>query len=103
MPVYLRITVDGQRTEFAVSRKCNPKHWDAVSGRATGTKADAKILNAYLDNLPFKIRELQRRMAESDETITAETLKNRFIGKAEKARTLLSIFEDHNVKMKSLV
>jgi len=103
MPIYLRITVDGQRTEFAVSRKCSPKNWDAVSGRATGAKTDVKTLNAYLDNIQFKIQELQRRMAESEETITAETLKNRFIGKAEKARTLLVVFEDHNAKMKSLV
>jgi site-specific recombinase XerD len=103
MPIYLRITVDGQRTEFVVSQKCNPKNWDEVSGRATGTKTEAKTLNAYLDNIQFKIQELQRRMAESEETITAETLKSRFIGKAEKARTLLVVFEDHNAKMKSLV
>jgi len=32
MPIYLRITVDGQRTELAVSRKCDPVRWDAVSG-----------------------------------------------------------------------
>jgi hypothetical protein len=42
-------------------------------------------------------------LSEADETITAETLKNRFIGKVEKARTLLSVFEDHNQKMESLV
>lgn len=103
MPIYLRLTVDGKRTEFSVSRKCNPKKWDAATGRATGSKADARTLNAYLDGIQFKIQELQRRMAEVDETITAETLKCRFIGKEERARTLLSVFEDHNKKMRSLV
>jgi len=103
MPVYLRITVDGQRTELAVSRKCDPEKWDAVTGRAIGSKADSRTLNAYLDDIQFKIYELQRRMSEADEAITAETLKNRFIGKAEKARTLLAVFEDHNAKMASLV
>lgn len=103
MPIYLRLTVDGKRTEFAVSRKCDPERWDAATGRATGSKADARTLNAYLDGIQFKIHELQRRMSEADETITAETLKSRFIGKEEKARTLLSVFEDHNKKMRSLV
>jgi site-specific recombinase XerD len=103
MPVYLRITVDGQRTELAVSRKCEPQRWDAISGRATGSKADSKTLNAYLDNIQFKVLELHRKMSEGDESITAETIKNRFVGKDEKARTLLAVFEDHNQKMKSLV
>jgi site-specific recombinase XerD len=103
MPIYLRITVDGQRTELAISRKCDPERWDAVTGRAIGSKAESRTLNAYLDDIQFKIHELQRRMSDTDELITAETIKNRFVGKAEKARTLLAIFEDHNTKMKSLV
>ena len=103
MPVYLRITVDGRRTELAVSRKCEPEKWDTVSGRATGSKADSRTLNAYLDNIQFKIFELHRKMSEADESITAETIKNRFVGKEEKARTLLAVFEDHNQKMESLV
>ncbi|TFF33487.1 site-specific integrase [Mucilaginibacter psychrotolerans] len=103
MPIYLRITVDGQRTEMAISRKCDPERWDAVTGRAIGSKTESRTLNAYLDDIQFKIHELQRRMSDADELITAETIKNRFVGKAEKARTLVAIFEDHNTKMKSLV
>jgi site-specific recombinase XerD len=103
MPIYLRITVDGQRTELAASRKCDPEKWDTLTGRATGSKAEARTLNGYLDDIQFKIYELQRRMSEADELITAETVKNRFVGKAEKARTLVGVFEDHNAKMNSLV
>ncbi len=103
MPIYLRITVDGQRTELAVGRKFDPDRWDAATGRAIGTKADIRTLNAYLDDMQFKIYELQRRMSEGNELFTAETIKNRFSGKAEKARTLVSVFEDHNDKMKVLV
>lgn len=103
MPIYLRLTVDGKRTEFAVSWKCYPEKWDTATGRAMGSKADARTLNAYLDGIQFKIHELFRRMSEADETVTAETLKSHFIGKEEKARTLLSEFEDHNKKMCNLV
>ncbi len=57
--------MDGQRTEFAVSRKCNPERWDAATGRATGPKADARILNAYLNGIQFKIFEIGRRTSEA--------------------------------------
>lgn len=86
-----------------MSRKFDPDRWDAGPGRAIGTKADSRTLNAYLDDMQFKPYELQRRMSEQNELITAETLKNRYSGKAEKARTLVSVFEDHNSKMKPLV
>lgn len=99
----MRITVDGQRTELAVSRKCDPVRWDAATGRATGSKSDSRTLNAYLDDIQFKIFELHRRMSEADDILTAETMKNRFIGKVEKSCTLITVFEDHNAKMKSLV
>lgn len=103
MPIYLRITVDGQRAEVAVSRKFDPSRWDTHLGRAIGTKADAKALNSYLEGVQGKLHELHRQMTEADVNTTAETLKNRFIGKVEKARTLITVFEDHNQKMKSLV
>ncbi|HTN20211.1 MAG TPA: site-specific integrase [Pelobium sp.] len=103
MPIYLRVTVDGRRTELAVGRKCDPTKWDSVKGRAIGSKAILKTLNAFLDDVQFKFLELHRRMSEADECITVETLKNRFIGKSEKVRTLLFVFEEHNQKMKSLV
>ncbi len=103
MPIYLRITVDGQRAEVAVSRKFDPSRWDTHLGRAIGTKADAKALNSYLEGVQGKLHELHRQMTEADANTTAETLKNRFIGKVEKARTLVVVFEDHNQKMRSLV
>jgi site-specific recombinase XerD len=103
MPIYLRITVDGQRAEVAVSRKFDPSRWDTHLGRAVGTKADAKALNSYLEGIQGKLHELHRQMTEADANTTAETLKNRFIGKVEKTRTLVAVFEDHNQKMRSLV
>jgi hypothetical protein len=92
MPIYLRITVDGQRTELAVSRKCDPERWDALAGRAIGSNANAKALNAYLDDVQFKIYELQRRMSDSDELITAETVKNRFVGKVGVSEICYTLF-----------
>jgi hypothetical protein len=103
MPIYLRVTVYGRRTELAVGRKCTPDRWVPLTGRVTGSKAISKTLNAFLDDVQFKFFELHRTMSATNENITAETIKSCFIGKSEKVRTLLSVFEDHNQKMKSLV
>lgn len=99
VPIYLRITVEGQRAEIAMSRQCEPNKWNTQSGRAKGTKEDIKQLNCFLDDTQNKILELHRQMNESDDLITAETLKNRFTGKMGKTKTLISVFTEHNEKM----
>jgi site-specific recombinase XerD len=101
--IYLRFTVDGMRSEISTGKTCEPSKWNAQAGRMNGTKEDVRTLNAFLDRMQAKAQELHNLMYQNNEIITAETVKNRFLGKAERARTLVAVFEDHNEKMKSLV
>jgi len=48
-PIYIRITVNGNRSEVTTGRSCAPSRWNARSGRATSTKEEFKPLNTYLD------------------------------------------------------
>jgi site-specific recombinase XerD len=103
MPIYIRFTVDGKRAEAATGREIEPKLWNAKSGRANGNKEDIRSLNFHLDTLQAKVLDIHRLMTVHENEITAEAVKNRFIGKAEKIRTLIFVFEEHNQRMKSLV
>ena len=44
--IYMRITVDGKRSEFSVGRECEPARWNNSSGRGIGTKEDIRSLNS---------------------------------------------------------
>ena len=102
-PVYLRITVDGERAEVTTNRECEPEKWNSHSGRAIGTKENIKSLNAFLDNLQSDVYEAHRYLYENGKLITAESLKNRMLGKSEKSYMLIELFKDHNNKVASLV
>ncbi|RQO78685.1 recombinase [Pedobacter sp. KBW01] len=101
--IYLRFTIDGRRAETSTGKTCDPNRWNTQAGRAAGSKEETRVLNAYLDKLQSRAQELHQLMTSGEETVTAETIKNRFIGKAFQSRTLVAIFEDHNAKMKSLI
>jgi site-specific recombinase XerD len=101
--IYLRITVDGKRAEMATGRECDPAKWNNKAGRAMGTKDDIRTLNAFLDNLQSKVYEAHRDLCEGEEPITAEALKNKFLGRDEQAHMLLEVFREHNRKMAALV
>ncbi len=94
MPVYLRITVNGQRSETTAGRECEPAQWNSPAGRLRGTKEEVKSFNAYLDDLQTKVYQAHRLLNEADELITAETIRNKFMGRAEKPRSLISIFKE---------
>jgi site-specific recombinase XerD len=103
MPVYLRITVDGKRSETASGRDCEPSQWNQAAGRMKGTKEDVRTFNAYLDDLQKKVYEAHRQLTETDQPIAAESIRDKFMGKSVKAHLLIVIFKDHNKKMKALV
>src|SRR6202022_497044 len=100
MLVYIRITIDSQRTELSVNREFDPDRWNKKAGRAAGNKEDAKTLNAYLETLQVKVHEAHRELLAANEIVTAEKIKNRPAGKRdERPRMLLEIFLEHNKQM----
>ncbi|MGY0039411.1 site-specific integrase [Pedobacter sp. NJ-S-72] len=42
-------------------------------------------------------------MTEEDTIVTAETIRNKFMGRTEKPRSLIDIFKEHNKKMEALL
>ncbi|RKR81818.1 site-specific recombinase XerD [Mucilaginibacter gracilis] len=103
VPIYLRITVEGKRSEVTTGRSCEPETWNVYAGRVMGNKEDARVLNAYLDSLQSKIKDAHYLLSETNEPICAESLRNKFLGKAEKPKFLLHVFEEHNRKVEALL
>jgi len=103
IPVWVRITVNGKRSETPSGRECEPGQWNSAAGRRKGTKEDVKAFNAYLDDLQNKVYEAHRQLTEEDVSITAETIRNKFMGRNEKSRSLIAIFNEHNRKMEALL
>jgi hypothetical protein len=66
--------------EISTGRQCDPDRWNANTGRCNGTREDAKSLNAFLDILQTKVYEVERKLLEKNEIITAERLKNTLKG-----------------------
>jgi site-specific recombinase XerD len=103
VPVYMRVTVNSKRVEVTTGRECEPQRWNVGTGRMFGTKEDARGLNAYLSNLQAKVFDAHSELTKAGEVITAEVLKNKFLGRVEKPRMLIGIITDHNERMKTLV
>lgn len=101
--IFLRITLNGQRAEFSTGRRCLPSQWNASASKIIGTTNEARAFNMYLDTIQSKIYEAHRQLMQTGETISAESLKNKYQGKTDRPRMIIEIFQDHNKRMEVLL
>ncbi len=102
-PIYARITVNGKRSEFSIKRKVLLEKWNSDTGKITGKTPDILELNQYMISIQNKINKIQAQLSENETTITAEQIKNIYLGKDRKDKMLIEIFQEHNNEVNRLV
>lgn len=103
VPIYLRLTVNGQRSELSISRKIDPNKWSPRTGKMRGTNLEANELNSYLDAVRNKINKIHARLVDEGRPFNASDIKILYVGKGEKIKMLVQLFEEHNQQMEKLV
>ncbi|GHV04019.1 transposase [Bacteroidia bacterium] len=103
VPLFCRITVDGKEARFGMKKDVNPKLWDVEAGKASGRTLEATEINTLLDNTKSAIIKVYRELQEKENNVTAEKIKNAFLGIGVKHQNLLELFDQHNREKKMLV
>ncbi|MDW3197466.1 MAG: site-specific integrase [Cytophagales bacterium] len=100
-PIMARITVNGKRAEISTGKKVIPEKWNVSAGRVRGTGEQARIINRHLDKMRVKLDKIHDRLQEEDQFISAQSIKNIYLGKTNKQHSLLELFRHHNSQMKA--
>ena len=103
LPIYQRITVNGERIEMSTSKFIEKAKWNTSAGKIKGSSEEARLINSYLDILKAKVYEAEKWMVNNNLEINAQTFKNKLLGIEEKQRKLMLIFQEHNKRMKELI
>lgn len=102
-PVFVRLTINGQRAEFGLQKSIIEDQWDHTKGRAKGQTKVAKDLNSYLDFVRSQLLIKKRELEEAGTQINAYVLRNYYLGIDGADKTILEIFKEHNEKCEGLV
>jgi len=103
VPIFARITVNGQRTEFGLQKSIELNQWDNHKCCAKGFTKQAKDLNNHLELVKNKLFLHKHELEEQNKVITAVELKNCLLGLDNDNKTILQIFQEHNEKCKKLI
>ena len=75
VPIYTRVTVDGQRTFMSSKRKISAVQWDTTTGRAMPLNANLISLNKHLDVITTTIYNAYTELIINKKRISIENLR----------------------------
>ena len=104
-PIMMIIGANGERAEFQTGRKVALENWDYGKQQVKGKTTEAKLLNAYLNQLRNKVYLKEIELMQRGYLITARIVRDAVIDKIEalNEKTLFQVFTEHNEEQKKLV
>ena len=101
--IYVRISVNGKRSEIFTHRYCNPNDWCRKKSRKNGTKPNTRKLNNHLDNIYSRIIDIHQSLFDRKERISSNAIKNKFLGINQIEKSIVEVFNIHNEEIRGLI
>ncbi|MDH6357814.1 site-specific integrase [Parabacteroides sp. PF5-9] len=103
-PVYLRVTINGQRCETSISLKVDFKKWNTIAEKVIGDDRGDQEINFRLDTIRMRIMQIYREMEFDRKEITAHKIIDQYLGRNDKpVIMLLDVFREHNERCRKLI
>jgi len=104
MPIYVRVTVSSQSTEFAIKLSVKPEMWDSHKNLMKGFTLEAKKTNDSIHKVRAQIMQIAEEIHQEGTEITATRIKQRYFGEdVVQNATIVQIFEEHNRNVEQLI
>lgn len=101
LQLFLRLTVDGRRSEFSM-KKSIPKHsWNNAKGTVKGTSLESQRINDALEEIKSFVISKYHEMMVRDLPFTVEDLKSAVLGIEEEDFSLRELIDYHQEMMES--
>ena len=97
--IYMRITIDGQRSETSIKRSILPSQWDTNKYRAKPSYEFHRDLNHYLDHTRNQVFIQQQELEKRNKVISARTLRDCYLRRDDAKRTILQTYQEHNERL----
>lgn len=101
--IMVRISVNGERTAFSTKLSADPNKWDADTNHVDGKSKADKELNRTLDDMRASIRNHYYELERYDALVTAEKVRNAFLGITVRTESLMQLFKEYVDECRSLL
>ena len=98
--VMVRISVDGQRTQFSSKLTVNPGLWDSKANNVTGDSTTAHLINEELREIKSELNFYYKELERQGIYVTVDKVRDAFLGVKAQVQMLLVVFKTHNEELK---
>ncbi|MBL6950508.1 MAG: site-specific integrase [Bacteroidales bacterium] len=102
-PVYMRITLNGNRVDMATHQFALAEKWDSKHGYVKGSKEETRITNTALENLRSKVLKIYNQLEGGGKPVSAEVIRNTLTGKSKNRHALVEVFKLFNNQLEAKV
>ena len=95
VPIMGRITINGTMSQFGCKLSVRSSLWDAKANKASGKSLESQRINEKLENIKTNIGKQYQRLCDRDSYVTAEKVRNAFLGMGDDCRLLLQTFDEY--------
>ena len=82
-------------SQFSCKLTVRSSLWDAKANKASGKSLEAQRINEKLENIKTNIGKQYQRLCDRDSYVTAEKVRNAFLGTGDDCRLLLQTFDEY--------
>ena len=90
-----RITINGTISQFSCKLSVSPKLCDTKANKASGKSIVAQRINEKLENIKTNIGKQYQHICDRDSYVTAEKVKNAWLGFGDGYQLLLQTFDEY--------
>lgn len=101
-PLCMRITINKKRAEITTNRSIEPHLWDHKAQKVKGNSPATKDINRHLEAIRTALHSHQSRLVTMGKIVTAQMLKNEYLGKTTDRKTLGDAFNFFIERRKAL-
>lgn len=99
-PIFARVSVAGQATEFKIGRTVDPANWDSKKHLCRGRTRRDLELNKYLELVRSKLCDIHNELIRENKRVNPAILKSLFLGNGEKEKMMVEVFRETNKQRK---
>jgi hypothetical protein len=89
LPIYLRVTINGNRFEVATHQHVKSSQWLPSAGKAIGRSVSINQVNTELDLIKKKVYNYKDRLQIEEREFTVKSIRQKWFGQDRNTRTLL--------------
>ena len=101
--IMIRLTINGDTSQFSSKLEVEPELWDVKGQKMSGSSLKARQLNSLLDDVRTSLKNHFHDIETHEAYVTAEKVRNAFLGITIRQQTLLGTFRKHNEDVQKLV